>query len=403
MTQVTDVGVGAVRARELQVVVGVSVAHFVSHYFILLLPPLFAFIRADYGVSYTELGIALAAFNLTSTIFQTPAGFLVDRTSPRFTLIGGLLLGAIAFTVAALVNSFWVMVAMFAIAGIGNTVYHPANYAILSRQISPRRVSQAYSLHSFSGMLGAAAAPATLLIVERMLGWRGAFLCAALFGVVSVVILLFQDDEAAAGPASAKPKADGAKEGWSLLLSAPILLNLLFFTLLSFVTLALQNYSVVALAALHGTPVATANAALSGHLFLMALGVLMGGVIAGRTSRHSLVAILALLGLALSMVVIGLFDLGDLLVTALLALGGMLIGLMMPSRDMMVRAITPPGSFGRVFGFLSTGMHAGGIVGPPVFGAMMDHGNPAAIFFASAAFLVLAVGTLMVKTASPRP
>ena len=96
-----------------------------------------SFIRDDYGVSYTELGLALTAFNVVSTVLQTPAGFLVDRMSARMILICGLLLGAAAFAVAGLVNSFWVFVAMFAVAGVANTVYHPADYALLSQHVPP--------------------------------------------------------------------------------------------------------------------------------------------------------------------------------------------------------------------------------------------------------------------------
>src|SRR5215831_19487183 len=136
------------RAGDFRVIFTVSAAHFVSHYYILLLPPLFAFIRSDYGVSYTELGLALAAFNIVSAAFQTPTGFLVDRLGARTILIAGLLLGACGFAIAAAVNSFWVLVAMFAIAGLGNTAYHPADYAILSERVSGERIGRAFSIHT---------------------------------------------------------------------------------------------------------------------------------------------------------------------------------------------------------------------------------------------------------------
>src|SRR5262249_19610081 len=144
------------RANEVKVIFAISAAHFVSHYYILILPPLFAFVRADYGVSFTELGLALAAFNIVSAALQTPAGFLVDRMGARAILIGGLLLGAFALAVAAAVHSFWILVAMFAVLGLGNTVYHPADYTLLSDHIAPDRIGRAFSIHTFSGMLGSA-------------------------------------------------------------------------------------------------------------------------------------------------------------------------------------------------------------------------------------------------------
>ena len=138
--------------------------------------------RADYGVSYTEIGLAWAAFNVVSAVLQTPAGFLVDRLGARILLIAGLVIGAGAFMIAGLVHSFWVLVAMFALAGVGNTVYHPADYALLSQHVRGERIGQAFSVHTFAGMLGSAVAPVTLLALHSLWGWRGAFICSGMLG-----------------------------------------------------------------------------------------------------------------------------------------------------------------------------------------------------------------------------
>jgi len=171
MTQITDISGGAARTSDTRIISLVCSAHFVSHFYILLLPPLFPFIREFYGVSYTELGFALTAFNVTTALCQTPAGFLADRIGPRPVLVSGLVLGAAAFATVGLVPSFWLMVAMFAVAGVANAVYHPANYAILSQLVSNERAGQAFSMHIFAGFLGTAVAPATLLIAQGWLGW----------------------------------------------------------------------------------------------------------------------------------------------------------------------------------------------------------------------------------------
>src|SRR3954464_7670309 len=94
------------RAGEIRITAGGSAAHFLSHVYFLLLPPVFLFVRADYGVSYTELAIALSVFNIVSAIFQTPAGILADRVGPYAMLVGGLLLEAVAFGLVGVVNSF---------------------------------------------------------------------------------------------------------------------------------------------------------------------------------------------------------------------------------------------------------------------------------------------------------
>src|SRR6266851_424184 len=161
MAQATDLRSTDIRSGDVRIIGLISAAHFVSHYYILLLPPLFAFIRADYGVSYTELGLAIATFNVVSAAFQTPAGFLIDWIGARLILTAGLVLGAAAVMAMGLVPSFRVLVVMMALNGLANTAYHPADYAILSHLVSSERIGRAFSVHTFSGMLGTALAPAS--------------------------------------------------------------------------------------------------------------------------------------------------------------------------------------------------------------------------------------------------
>src|SRR5919204_1769131 len=200
----------ATRASETKLVAGVCTAHLVSHYYMVLVAPLFAFIRADYGVSYTELGLALTAFSVVSAVLQTPVGFFVDRTGARINLIGGLLLGSAAIAIAGAANSFWVFIAMFAVMGLANTVYHPADYALLSERVSPRRMTQVFSFHSCSGMIGSAIAPVILLSMQEAVGWRGAFLCSALLGVAAALFLAVQGEAPVVRPAPAKSRSDEA-------------------------------------------------------------------------------------------------------------------------------------------------------------------------------------------------
>src|SRR6185295_17328853 len=192
MAEITEVSGGAARTNDTRIVSLVCAAHFVSHFYILVLPPLFPFIRDFYGVSYTELGFALTAFNVTTALCQTPAGFLVDRVGPRLVLISGLVLGAACLAVVGSIPSFWLMVAMFALLGIANGVYHPADYAILSQLVSNERAGQAFSIHIFAGFLGTAVTPATMLILQQVLGWQGAFVAASLMGLLVAITLVAQ-------------------------------------------------------------------------------------------------------------------------------------------------------------------------------------------------------------------
>lgn len=398
MSQAAEI-IGTNRASYIRVVGAVSAAHFVSHYYIILLAPLLPFVRADYGVSYTKIGLAFAAFNIVTAALQTPAGFLVDRLGARVLLVAGLMIGASALVIAGLVDSFWVLVAMFALAGIGNTVYHPADYALLSHHVPSDRIGQAFSVHTFAGMLGSAVAPVTLLMMQSFWGWRGAFIGAGALGFTVAAILLAIREHATT-PATPPPVpvgSDKAPASWRLLLSAPVLLNLFFFALLAMISGGLYNYSVVALGALYGTPATIANTALSANLLWSAIGVLIGGVLVGQTTRHSGVAAVGLAAIALFTTLIAEFDLSALALIAAMSLSGFFSGVIMPSRDMIVREVTPPGSFGKVFGFVTTGFNIGGIISPLIFGAIMDHNSPRMVFLAVAAFSLIAIMTVATR------
>jgi FSR family fosmidomycin resistance protein-like MFS transporter len=398
-TFATDAG----SARDTKVITLVSAAHFVSHYYILLLPPLFPLVRAEFGVSYVELGAALAAFNVIAAAMQTPAGFLVDRVSARAVLVGGLVLGASAFGVASMLSSFWAFVAMFALAGLANTVYHPAEYALLSHRVAPSRMGKAYSIHTFAGILGSAVAPASLLFFAASFGWRGAFLGAAALGFAVAALLMVTGDVLAGRDQPwAKSRAqdqDAGHASWRLLLTPPILLNFVFFIMLSLAGGGVQNYSVVALEALRGTPLAVANVALSAYLLMSAIGVLIGGYVAARASRHDGVVIAGLAANALTVLGVAFLDLAAPWLILLMSAAGLFQGLTMPSRDMLVWAVTPAGSFGKVFGFVTTGFNIAGMVAPFIFGWLMDRGNPEAIFLVSAAFGLATIPTVMITVA----
>ena len=403
MTQAIELPLLTDRASERRLVGGVCFAHLVSHYYITLLAPLFLFVREDYGVSYTELGLALTAFNVLSTALQTPTGFLVDRVSARMVIIYGLILGAGAFAIAGLVNSFWMFVAMFAVAGIANTVYHPADYAILSKHIPPARAGRVFSFHTFSGMLGNAVAPPTLLFMQSYVGWRGAFLGAAALGLVAAAVLLLTREPAPLAAKTRKQETTGAAlDGWRLLTAPAILINLVFFILLSFCGGGLNNYLVASLGALYGTPAAVANWALTALLIMSAAGVLAGGILTGMTSRHGLVASGGLVVTAIVCVLIGLIDFNALALVVLMSAAGFFSGLTMPSRDMIVRAVTPPGAYGRVFGFVSSGFNIAGIVTPIIFGQLLDHGYVREIFFFMALCALLAISTVAFSTTRKR-
>ncbi len=396
MTQA--VSIPARRFGDWRLVGPVCAAHFLSHYYMIMLAPLFAFVRADYGVSYTDLGLALTGFNVASAVFQTPAGFLVDRIGARSVLIAGVATGAAAFAVAGVVDSFAVFIAMYAVAGIGNAAYHPADYSLLSDYSAPARLGQVFSYHTFAGILGSAVGPATLLAMQSHYGWRGAHIGAAILGVAVVALLLAQrptpeDRSAERRRAATQTESSRQDYGWRFLLSPPIMLNLCFFILLSLAG-GLQTFLVVALAALYGTSNALANVALTALLTASALGVLAGGVLAARARNHVAVAGLGLALAGATTALVGIIDFPSFALVLMMSLSGFFGGLVAPSRDLLVRAATPEGAFGRVFGFVSTGFNIGSMIAPMIYGAFMDRGEPRALFLLSAASSILCIGTV---------
>lgn len=403
MAQLTETAARPPRLRDAKIIGLVSGAHFVSHVYMLVLPPLFAFVRAGYAVNYAELGIAIAAFNVVSLVFQPPAGFLADRFGARRLLIGGLVLSGIGVIVAGSIPSYAALVGGMALMGLANTIYHPADYSILSHSIPGRRIGQAFSIHTFFGTLGTAIAPVTMLFLAKLWGWHGAFVAASVFGFGMALVLLLNRDvlpEPIAAPrvASVLPAA-GDKTGWRLLFSPPIIRNVAFFVILSMATGGISGFSIVALGALYGTPVATANFVLSAYLLCNAIGVLAGGYVATRAHRHEFVAIVGFIGSGALILLVGLVDMGAGVLATVMALSGFLNGVIQPSRDMIVRAATPPGSFGKVFGFVSTGFNFAGIAAPLLFGWLMDQARPRSVFIVVAALTLLSLPLLTGKPA----
>lgn len=398
MSSTNDSAVNGSARRDAKVIALVAAAHFVSHVHIMLLPPIFALVKDHFGASYGEIALAITAYNVASALLQTPAGFLVDRIGPRAMLTGGLLVSGLALVVAALLPGYWFFLIGYTLLGIANTVYHPADYSILSATIDGRRIGKAFSIHTFAGYLGGGVTPALVIGAAALWGWSGAFLCAAVLSFAAAILLIVAGSvlpRALHKPVVADETQP--KVGLELLLSAPILRNLLFFFCLAMANGGIQTFSVVSLAALHGTSSSVANIGLSGFLLMSAAGVLLGGVIADRTPHHERVAAIGFACTSTMAFLMGWVDMPAVVLILVMSVGGLLNGMIQPSRDMMVRAVTPPGSFGKVFGFVSTGFNLGGMVSPLLFAWLMDHDRPQMIYAVVVAFILLALVTAITR------
>lgn len=391
--------------QEIRVLGLISSGHFMSHLFALSLPQLFIYLKADFGVSFAALGLLLSARAITNGTCQVPMGFLVDRVGARPMLTAGLLIIAASVALMAMADGYWMLMGLFVMAGLGNSVFHPCNYSILSSSINSSWMGRAFSVHTFSGHLGAALAPIVILTLAGIWGWRVALLTVAAIGTVVVAGLatqwnLLHDDALPKKRSNISSDSDARilsfRENVAVLLSKPMLILFAFYLMTSLSSSGIRAFLVVALVALHDTPLVAASGALTGYLFASAFGVLLGGVIADKTSRHDIVAAAAFLFAALIILLLGMVALDTFLLVFLMTLAGLSQGIVRPSRDMMVRAITPKGATGKAFGFVSSSAAVGGAVAPVMYGWLLDIGKPEWVFYALAIFIAGSVATAIV-------
>jgi MFS family permease len=372
----------------LRTLTGISIAHWVSHFHLLVLPMLFPFLKDKLGVGYIELGFALTVFAVVSGLTQAPTGYLVDHFGARRILLIGLTLGGVALTLLGLHLSYPSLIACAVLLGLANSVYHPADYAILAEHMDEARMGRAFSIHTFAGFLGGAVAPAIVAALVTLAGGAGALIASGVIGVL-VALLLVLMNIPDAGASKTKPGSANAPKQ-AVITPALIMLTALFM-LLSLSVAGINNFGVVALIAGYGASYSAANIMLTAFLGASAAGVLAGGFLADHTERHGQVAAACFAVNAAIVLVIALVTLPTYALTAAMTAAGFLSGVIAPSRDMLVRNAAPAGAAGRAFGIVSTGFNLGGIVSPLLFGWIMDQSAPHWVFGASVIFMVATV------------
>jgi MFS family permease len=366
----------------------ISVAHWVSHVHILVLPMLFPFLKATLGVDYLQLGFALTVFAVVSALTQAPTGYLVDHLGARKILLVGMILGGLSLILLGLHLNYTMLVTCAVLLGLANSVYHPADYAILAAHMDAARMGRAFSIHTFAGYLGTAVTPAIVAALTTWVGGAGALVVTGAIGIlVALSLLLFSVPEA-----SAKHQAaTGAKPSQRSIITPALIVLTIFFMLLGLSSAGISNFGLVALMNGYGASFSTANVALTAYLGAAATGVLAGGFLADHTRRHGQVAAVCF-GINTAIVLlITLVALPAALLLVAMTTAGFLGGLIAPSRDMLVRNAAPAGAAGRAFGIVSTGFNFSGMLSPLLFGWIMDQNLPHWVFGLSALFMVLTV------------
>jgi FSR family fosmidomycin resistance protein-like MFS transporter len=374
--------------RDAKIIGLVAGGHSTSHFVQLAVPPLFPLIRADLDVSYAALGMILAIFYAVSALLQPFAGFVVDRYGGRGVLLGGFALMGVGTAVMGFANGVVLLGAGAVISGVGNSVFHPADFAILNATVTPKRLPHAFSLHGVFGMLGFAIAPLFSATMGALFGWKVALLAAAgvVFAVLAVLVL---NAGLLAGQREKKVEEKlPLRERARVLLDPQVVTCFLFFALHAAALTGIMSFGISAMREQFGAAATLASGAVTAYMLGTAGGMLAGGFVATRSSRPDLVAAA---GIAVSATSIFLIAINFVPVIALIptfAIAGMAVGLTYPSRDMIVRASTPPGATGRVFGFVYAGLDVGSFATPVFYGWLMDRHLPHGVFYAVFAFML---------------
>ena len=356
----------------------VGLAHAISHFSQLILPPLFPWLKDAFHVSYTELGAVLTVFFVVSCMVQAASGFIVDRLGPRPVLFVGLgMLGLAAFGYAS-AQSYWMLLACAIAAGVGNGVFHPVDYTLFNRKVAPTRLGHAYSVHGITGSLGWALAPAFVVPIAMAFSWRVALASAGVLAVV-VLLILWANRGVLALDVKAVHKAtgsDGAAGGEFAFLKIPaVWMCFGFFLFYAMALSVVQTFAPTAAGRLHAVPVALIAICLTIYMIASAAGMVVGGFLASDPTRCERIVGAAFGVAATIAIVLALADFPAVLVPVLFGAMGFTTGIAGPSRDLLVKRSTPANASGRVYGVVYAGLDIGQAVAPLIFGRLMDHGQ----------------------------
>lgn len=378
-------------SRDWRVIGVIGIAHASSHFFQLILPTLYISLGQEFGYDFLTLGGLVTTFYLVSCLGQASSGFLVDRVGAYPVLKVGLACFVAAALLIGMANGYAMLLAAALVGGVGNAVFHPVDYSIINHRVSPARLGHAFSTHGLTGNLGWALTPVFITSLTIYFNWRVAVLAAAAL-IAAVLALVLLNREALAG-ASVAREADGARPQdkepiWvtlSTLLSRPSLWGaFLFFAFATAAMAVVQNYTIPMLHNTYGIDKVLAGSALSGYMLASAAGMLAGGFIASSTPRSELIVFVSLIVSGTLLLVLGAGWVAPALALFFVGAAGFCSGIASPSRDMLIRRVTPKGSTGAVYGLVYSGMDVGSSLAPVGFGLLLDAGLNQAPWYGAA-------------------
>jgi MFS transporter, FSR family, fosmidomycin resistance protein len=387
------------RASDVRVVSLLSLAHGSSHFFHLILPPMFPWLKNEFGFSYAELGLLMSIFFVVSCAVQAASGFLVDRIGARPVLFVGVGLLALAALTYSQSNGYEMLVLAAVIAGCGNGIFHPVDYTLINHKVSQPNLPYAYSIHGVSGYLGWAVAPAFMVAIATVTDWRIAFLSAAVLETVILLVLwmgrtkLIDDVKARHEESSAAHSHDKPQSIFAFLKLPAVWLCWTFFFFSMAATSGLQSFAPSALFEIYDLSVSSGNYYLTLMSLSAAGGMLLGGYIATRLCvPERIISISFTINIVMGLLLATGWVPNDQIFILFIIIG-IGLGIAAPSRDLMVRASTPSGLSGRVYGVVYSGIDLGAAVGPLIFGIFLDIGSPKLLFVGVALFQLMIILT----------
>jgi FSR family fosmidomycin resistance protein-like MFS transporter len=385
--------------RDITTISLIGLAHGTSHFFHMLLPPLFPVFMTEFGLSFSELGLLVTTFFVISGIGQALAGFLVDRTGARPVLFAALSCFVLASIAAGTATGYSGLMLAAALAGMGNSPFHPVDFTILNKRVSQPRLGHAFSVHGITGNLGWAVAPVFSMGIATATGnWRWAYLGTGLIAVSVILLLLWKRDAIDDSQGSwehdkAKAGAAASEHPMAFLKLPSVWMCFSFFFWSTAALSAIQSFASPALAGMYGLPLAATAYVVTGYMLCGAAGMVVGGFLVARVQQleRTIAAAMAFAALLLLLTASGWLP--GMVAAVIAALAGFGTGLAGPSRDMLIKRAAPPGATGRVYGTVYSGLDVGFALAAPVFGALLDRGQPSSVFVGSAVALLMGVAS----------
>lgn len=377
-------------SRDTRINLLIGTGHFLSHFYQLCLPPLFLVLQQQFSVSFAELGIAVVLMAGTTAVLQTPLGFLVDRYGARRFLIGGTLIMSLSVSMMAFTTAYWQILVLSLTSGIGNSVFHPCDYAILTGSISRERMGRSFALHSLAGNAGFALAPPVIVALLSVMGWRNVLLVVGCLGLPVIAAVVWQSkiltDQL---PKDTTVRGMTVRE---LLLDRTLFLFFLFFLLGAMASGGVMAWLITVLHEIKGLDLVIASTALTAYMAGNSIGVLLGGWVADKSTRHLTIFVAGLIIFSVvTILAVDLLPMGGFAVAVLMFASGLGLGASRTPRDIMLKDAAPQGQIGKVFGFVSAGLPLGSALTPIPFGLLIDHGHTKFVLILAAGFLLASI------------